>query len=384
MHSATGGEEPKLLTRYKCPGCDRTYTATSGIINHLKEAKHSPVAGEITEESTKVRCMQIGRNFVVVPDQPRPHGRMIIGQSSWTAAMGFDQPLHSVSAAADGDWMGKADPLLHTDDGIVPPVPSSIWRDSKRWVPAVSAFLTEVNQRIPKATVSEKSLLCSDKFFCVVQSAPSKYSANIALLLQHEYADQVDVSIASVKSNMTALLTDSNPSRKKTGRIIRFFSAILKGLNEFRNPNTFQFCLTHIKHALKGVALVRFQENKTNAKFDEDFAGKYLTSTACTMSDLQNWKRIARRCFQPEKDEKIRWTIDPGVFFHLHIPDSSNQTVNTHTKNIMSFTPQVLFKYASTSMMTRGLVCHSQITLDLFIQSLRKPSMKCGSWERDC
>ena len=128
------------------------------------------------------------RQFIVVPDHPRPHGRTITGQSSWTAAMGFDQPLYSVSAAADGDWMGKADPLLHTDDGAVPPVPSTIWRDSKRWVPAVSAFLTEVNQRIPKLTVSEKSLLCSDKFFRVVQSAPTKYSSNIALLLQHEYA----------------------------------------------------------------------------------------------------------------------------------------------------------------------------------------------------
>ena len=92
------------------------------------------------------------------------------------------------------------------------------------------------------------------------------------------------------------------------------FSAISKGLKEFRNPNTFQFCLTHIKHALKGVTLVRFQENKTNAKFDEDYAGKYLTSAACTMSDLHNSKRIARRCFQHEKDEKIRWTSDPGVF----------------------------------------------------------------------
>jgi hypothetical protein len=37
------------------------------------------------------------------------------------------------------------------------------------------------------------------------------------------------------------------------------------------------------------------------------------------MSDLQNWKRIARRCFQPEKDEKIRWTSDPGVFFHSRL-----------------------------------------------------------------
>jgi hypothetical protein len=359
MHSAKGGEEPKLLTRYKCPGCDRTYSATSGIINHLKDSQHSAVEVEITQDATKVRCLQIDGQFIVVPDQPRPHGRTITGQSSWSAAMGFDQPLHSVSAAADGDWMVKADPLLHTDDGDVPPVPSTIWRHSKRWIPAVSAFLTEVNQRIPKATVSEKSLLSSDKFFCVVQSAPSKYSSNIALLLQHEYADQEDVSVAAVITNMTAMLTDSNPSRKKTGRIIRFFSAILKGLKEFQNPNTFQFCLTHIKHALKGVALIRFQENKTNAKLDEDYAGKYLTSAACTMSDLQNWKRVARRCFQPEKEEKIRWTCDPGVY----IPDSSNQTVNTHTKNIMSFIPQVLFKYASTNMRTRGLVCHSQITL---------------------
>jgi hypothetical protein len=304
-----------LVTRFKCPGCPKTYSSTAGIINHLKEKdyQHPAVEGEITQDATKVLCQRIDGHFIVVSDQPRPHGKSITGQLSWTAAMGFDQPTSSVSAAADGDWMVKAEPLLHTDDGAVPPVLSTIWKLSKRWVPAVSAFLTDVNQRIPKATVSEKSLLSSDKFFCVVQSAASKYSSNIALLLEHEYGDQEEVSVASVISNMTALLTDSNPSRKKTGRIIRFFSAILQGLNEFRNPNTFQFCLTHIKHALKGVALIRFQENKTDAKLDEDFAGKFLTSAACTMSDLQNWKRIARRCFQPEKDEKIRWTSDPGT-----------------------------------------------------------------------
>jgi hypothetical protein len=309
--------QDNLVTRFKCPGCTKTYSATSGIINHLKDSQHPAVEGEITQDATKVLCLRCDGQFIVLSDHPRPHGQTITGQTSWTAAMGFDQPLSSISAAADGEWMVKAEPLLHTDDGAVPPVSPTIWRHSKRWVPAVSAFLTEVNQRIPKATVSEKSLLSSDKFFCVVQSAPSKYSSNIALLLQHEYADQEDVSVASVTSNMTALLTDSNPSRKQTGRIIRFFSAILKGLKEFRNPNSFQFCLTHIKHALKGAALIRFQENKTNAKLDEDYAAKYLTSAACTMSDLQNWKRIARRCFQPEKDEKIRWTSDPGVFLHL-------------------------------------------------------------------
>ena len=218
------------VIRFKCPGCDKNYSSTAGIINHLQNATHPAVEGPITQETTRVNCQKIDGHFVVVPDIPRTH-KLVTGRSSWTAAMGFDQPLSSVSAAADGDWMVKAAPLL--DDGAVPPVSSNIWEQSKRWVPAVSAFLTEVNERIPKATVSEKSLLSSDKFFCVVQSGPSKYSSNIALLLQHEHADQEDVSVSSVISNMTALLTDSNPSRKRTGRIIRFFSAILKGLKEF-------------------------------------------------------------------------------------------------------------------------------------------------------
>ncbi len=299
------------MTRFKCPGCPKTYTSTAGIINHLQTATHPAVEGPITQEATRVNCQQIDGHFVVVSDIPRTHKP--VTARSWTAAMGFDQTLSSVSAACDGDWIVKTKPLTCLDETAAPSASSTIWKLSKRWVPSVSAFLTDVNRRIPNASVSEQALLSSDKCFVVVQSAPANYSKNIALLLQFEHPDQEDVSVASVIANVSAILEDPNPARKKTSRIVRFCSAILKGLPEFRNPNTFQFCMTHVKHALKGAALIHFQENRASAKLDEAYARNYLSSSACTMIDLQHWKRAARRCIPQDKEEILRWTTDPGV-----------------------------------------------------------------------
>jgi len=54
----------------------------------------------------------------------------------------------------------------------------------KSWKSAASAFFTKVNENIETAKTSELSLLSSDeKLFVAVQSAPSNYSSNLALLL---------------------------------------------------------------------------------------------------------------------------------------------------------------------------------------------------------
>lgn len=45
-------------TRFKCPGCDLTFSGTGGIIKHLKNvsAEHPLVAPPITQEATRVIC----------------------------------------------------------------------------------------------------------------------------------------------------------------------------------------------------------------------------------------------------------------------------------------------------------------------------------------
>ena len=313
MHSATGGKGSNLVTRYKCPGCDKTYAKTSGIINHLLDPKHPGVEGPISEDATRVSCLHIDGKYVVASAPPIP-ARSTDTAQSWEDVLGFKQSPSSISAAADGDWKNAAQPLLLIDEQSAPAAASGIWKLSRRWIPTVSAFLSNVNSKILNATVSEKELLSSDKLFVPVESAPTKYSSSVALLLQylHPGKDE-DVSIASVTTTLTAILTDTNPERKRPSRIVLFFSAVLKGLPEFSDPNKFQFLLTHIKHALKGAALIKFQINVISAKLDSEFAARYLTASACAFSDTQHWKRKARRCIHAVKEELIRWTADPGV-----------------------------------------------------------------------
>lgn len=71
--------------------------------------------------------------------------------------MGFNESFARVSAAADGGWMTAAEPLMRIP---VEAAQTAIWQQSKRWIPAVSAFLTSVNEMIPEASVSEVTVHC--------------------------------------------------------------------------------------------------------------------------------------------------------------------------------------------------------------------------------
>jgi hypothetical protein len=73
--------QDNLVTRFKCPGCDNTYSATSGIMNHLKKSQHPAVEGRITHYATKVLCQQINGRYVVVPDRPKPPGQSAEAQT---------------------------------------------------------------------------------------------------------------------------------------------------------------------------------------------------------------------------------------------------------------------------------------------------------------
>ena len=155
-------------------------------------------------------------------------------------------------------------------------------------------------------------LLSTDKSFVAVLSAPRNYSPNVALLLQYLQP----VKTANVDAVITCLiecLEDEGPLHKKHSLILLFCSAIFKGLREFQNPNTFQFCLTRVKHALKGAALVKFRNNTSSAKRDAEWAEKFLHCNHCAMQQLQYWKRAARRNIVQIKEEKIRWTAVPGI-----------------------------------------------------------------------
>jgi hypothetical protein len=66
--------------------------------------------------------------------------------------MGFDGALCSVSSAADGKWMDRAKQLL---DIPVEAANSEIKKNCRLWIPAVSSFLTSVNEAIATASVHE-------------------------------------------------------------------------------------------------------------------------------------------------------------------------------------------------------------------------------------
>ena len=155
-------------------------------------------------------------------------------------------------------------------------------------------------------------LLSTDKSFVPVLSAPSNYSPNVALLLQYLQPDQ-EANVDAVITYLIECLEDEGPFKKRQSLILLFCSAIFKGLREFQNPNTFQCCLTHVKHALKGAALVKFRKNTSSAKRDAEWAEKFLHCNHCAMQQLQFWKRAARRNIVLVKVEKIRWTADPGI-----------------------------------------------------------------------
>jgi hypothetical protein len=155
-------------------------------------------------------------------------------------------------------------------------------------------------------------LLSTDKSFVAVQSAPLNYSPNVALLLQYLQPDQ-EANVEAVITYLIECLEDERPFKKNHSLILLFCSAMFKGLREFQNPNTFQFCLTHVKHALKGAALVKFRKNTSSAKRDAEWAEKFLHCNHCAMQQLQYWKRAARRNIVQIKEEKIRWTAVPGI-----------------------------------------------------------------------
>ena len=72
------------VIRYKCPGCDSTFLDTggmhhlcciipliqpTGIINHLKSARHDKDYRVISRDSTRVVCTLVGGKYVVKESQ---------------------------------------------------------------------------------------------------------------------------------------------------------------------------------------------------------------------------------------------------------------------------------------------------------------------------
>lgn len=68
----TRSENPKVVTRFKCPGCERTYEHSSGVINHLKNPGHEAVDGQITQDRTRIICERVDGKFVAIAPIPVP------------------------------------------------------------------------------------------------------------------------------------------------------------------------------------------------------------------------------------------------------------------------------------------------------------------------
>jgi hypothetical protein len=66
----SGNQE--TVTRFKCPGCERTYEQSSGVMNHLKNPGHAAVDGPITQDRTRVLCKRIDGKFVAMAPTPVP------------------------------------------------------------------------------------------------------------------------------------------------------------------------------------------------------------------------------------------------------------------------------------------------------------------------
>jgi len=169
-HAVMHALEPTMATtRYKCPGCDLTFSGTGGIIKHLKNvsAEHPLVAPPITQEATRVICSMIDGFWVIeAPPTTAPTGQ----SQSWRHIMGFVDDTGASKFSSDqgkfysclvlliittnaGDFIIKAHQLMsvHVDTARV----AKINVEFKSWKSAASAFFTMVNQRIAQATPGE-------------------------------------------------------------------------------------------------------------------------------------------------------------------------------------------------------------------------------------
>jgi hypothetical protein len=331
------------VVRYKCPGCANIYKDTAGvqhlicffliliqrigIINHLKTAGHANVPAVITKEGTRVEGFMADGKFELKEPQAQAadtaashstHSKPATADLSWEDITGLQSDnVPCISVDADGKWKTKAEKLFTMPASEVILNRLKMVHDDKKvieaWKSAVSAFLTMVNDEIPKAQVSELQLLSNDKLFVQVPSAPSKYSAEIALLLCSQVECGEQPGIEAVQDKLLALLEDSKPIRKEASCIVQFCAALLQSPNykKYRNPDNFQKLLTFIKHGLKCAALIKFRRS-TNAIMDASWAAEHIEAPHSSFQELQYWKRRARNCIVPNDDQIIRWLSVEG------------------------------------------------------------------------
>ena len=158
-------------------------------------------------------------------------------------------------------------------------------------------------------------LLSTDKSFVAVLSAPRNYSPNVALLLQYLHPDQ-EANVEAVETYLIECLEDDGPFKKKHSLILLFCSAMFKGLREFQNPNTFQFCLTHVKHALKGAALVKFRKNTSSAKRDAEWAEKFCTATTAQCNNCNIGNGLQGETLFRSKKKKFDGPLIQGSYMY--------------------------------------------------------------------
>jgi len=224
--------------------------------------------------------------------------------------MGYGAPNVSVSDVADGMFKEKTrvirDGIEHDQAGVARMQDVAKLRG---WKAAASCFLTTLNAEITKAAFIELTLLSSDKTLCVVTSAPSNYSSYLAMLLLYVCDEEPNAGIIPTK--LIEMLEDERPIEKKISRIIEFASALMVVNSEFDDPDRFQKCLTRIKHALKGAALLKFRQSQ-DAEQDSVWAEKHLVAKGTSFNEMQKWKRVARQCIVHQKVPRIRWFAVSG------------------------------------------------------------------------
>ena len=96
-------------TRFKCPGCLKTFANTGGVIKHIKtvsnpescsfDGEHPEVTCAITTVSTKVNCMLSAEGQWVI-QQP---SKVPVAGIPWREIMGYHNSSASVSKASNGN-----------------------------------------------------------------------------------------------------------------------------------------------------------------------------------------------------------------------------------------------------------------------------------------
>jgi len=166
-------------------------------------------------------------------------------------------------------------------------------------------------------------------------------------------------SVEKVQKTLLDLIEDSKPLRKQASTLLQFAAVLVQHekLADYRNPDKFQHCLTHVKHALKCAAFLKFQQS-ANADKDAKWAKAHLDPKgANALVELQYWKKRARMSIVQNREERIRWKSNTEM--SICTDPSSDTWVDVPLASIAAFI-RSCHKEADDIMKSMGIQIFTQ------------------------